>query len=107
MLKQLQQERPIETATVSPHPPHILVASVEHVKAILKLVGLVLFLEILEGQQFTDMWHALVNLTSNLLLVGCICMVSGNPLVDFFLRGFYLLLGHLCATRSTILLIIC
>ena len=107
VLEQLQQERSIETASVSPHPSHILIASIEHIKAVLELVRLVLFLEILEGQQVADMGHALVDLSPDLLLVRRVRMIPRDPLIDFLLGRLDLLLGHLSAARRAILLIIC
>ena len=95
VLEQLQQERSVEAAPVSPHPPHILIACIEHIKAVLELVRLVLLLEVLEGQQVANMGHALVDLSPDLLLVGRVRMIPRNPLVDLLLRRLDLLLGHL------------
>ena len=98
MLEKLQQEGSIEAAAVTSHPPYILIASIEHIKAILELVGFVLFLEVLEGEQVADMGHALVYLSPDLLFVRGIGMISGDPLIDLLLRGLNLLLGHLSDT---------
>ena len=98
VLEKLQQEGSIEAAPVTSHPPYILIASIEHIKAILELVGFVLFLEVLEGEQVADMGHALVYLSPDLLFVRGIGMISGDPLIDLLLRGLDLLLGHLSAT---------
>ena len=85
MLKQLEEESTIETATVSAHPPHLLVTLVEHIKAILELVLLVLFLQVDKVDQLGNVWHTLSDLTADFLSVGSISMILVNSLINDFL----------------------
>jgi len=103
VLKELEKEGSVEAATISAHPSHILVLCVEHIEAVLKLVGLVFFFKHAQILKVADVRHAIVDRLSDLRLELRVELVFSDAIINYFLGSFDLFLGHL---RGAILLVV-